>query len=393
MNVRTQSTRGITTATFLLLVAAVTFAGETEENLLRGNPSSGRMLFESKECVRCHSVWGNGGTLGPDIVKAVEGKSVPRLAGEFWNHTPRMIEETHNRGYRWPELDSAEMADLLSYFYYLRLFGNPGDPVRGAVAFSRLRCANCHELAPEHSTSGGDLDRFAVYPSPLPLAQAMWNAGPSMQELQLDIDRSIPEFSGSEMADIQAFIRENGRRDRDEFQLLPLADPARGKTVFLSKRCNVCHGGEIGSAPDLGSSALKRSVAEIGGVLWNHSYAMHDQMRKRNIAFPRFEGQEMADVIGYIYLLGYVGEPGDETKGQALFSAKGCASCHSDEGAGPDIPEADVSGTIALSSAMWNHAPGMHELMAEQGTPWPKFEAGEMEDIVAFLRNRKETKE
>ena len=101
----------------------------------------------------------------------------------------------------------------------------------------------------------------------------------------------------------------------------------------------------------------------------------------------------MADVIGYIYLLGYVGEPGDAKKGEALFSAKGCASCHSDEGAGPDIPETDVSDIIALSSAMWNHAPGMHELMAEQGTPWPKFEAGEMEDIVAFLRNRKETKE
>ena len=145
----------------LLLTAAIAFAGETEENLLKRNPSNGRLLFESKDCVRCHSVWGNGGTLGPDIVKAVEGKSVPRLAGEFWNHTPRMIEETHNRGYRWPKLDSTEMADLLSYFYYLRLFGTPGDPVRGAVAFSRLRCANCHELATAGSSSGGDLDRFS----------------------------------------------------------------------------------------------------------------------------------------------------------------------------------------------------------------------------------------
>ncbi len=42
---------------------------------------------------------------------------------------------------------------------------------------------------------------------------------------------------------------------------------------------------------------------------------------------------------------------------------------------------------IGLSAAMWNHAPEMHELMAEHGVPWPKFEEGEMEDLVAFLKD------
>ena len=380
--------RGFASAV-LLLAATIAHAGEAEENLLRGSPARGRILFERKQCVRCHAVWGNGGTLGPDIVRAVEGKSVPRLAGEFWNHTPRMIEETRNYGYSWPKLDSAEMADLLSYFYYLRLFGSPGDPVRGAVAFSRLKCANCHALSGEGPSSGGDLDRFSVFPSPLPLAQAMWNAGPDMQALQLESGRSIPQFSGSEMADIQAYIRETGRRDHDEFELLPLADPTRGKAVFLKKRCDSCHGDVDDAAPDLGTVALELSVAEIGGALWNHSYAMHERMRTEEIPFPLFEGWELADLIGYIYLLGLIGQPGDAAVGEARFESKGCANCHSG-GVGPDLSQMDVSNVIALSSAMWNHAPEMHELMAEQGVPWPKFEAGDMEDVVAYLRSRKD---
>jgi hypothetical protein len=35
---------------------------------------------------------------------------------------------------------------------------------------------------------------------------------------------------------------------------------------------------------------------------------------------------------------------------------------------------------------MWNHAPQMHRLMAEKAPFWPKFEPGEMRDLVAYLR-------
>jgi hypothetical protein len=33
----------------------------------------------------------------------------------------------------------------------------------------------------------------------------------------------------------------------------------------------------------------------------------------------------------------------------------------------------------------------MHEVMAEQGVSWPKFEEGDLEDIVAFLRRLRST--
>ena len=71
-----------------------------------------------------------------------------------------------------------------------------------------------------------------------------------------------------------------------------------------------------------------------------------------------------------------------------MFRDKGCAVCHqSDRGQAPDLAELHAGDdSIGLSAAMWNHAPEMHEVMAEYGVPWPKFEEGEMEDVVAFLQ-------
>ena len=83
-----------------------------------------------------------------------------------------------------------------------------------------------------------------------------------------------------------------------------------------------------------------------------------------------------------------------------MFRDRSCNDCHSAdvtsrEDAGSPGP--DHSGTNATASAssmvaaMWNHAPQMHEVMAEQGVSWPKFEEGDLEDIVAFLRRLRST--
>jgi hypothetical protein len=41
---------------------------------------------------------------------------------------------------------------------------------------------------------------------------------------------------------------------------------------------------------------------------------------------------------------------------------------------------------IALAAAMWNHSPEMHQMMAERAVAWPKFDAGDMGDLAAYLR-------
>lgn len=378
---------GETWVALVLLVLFASVAAGAAEPAIEGSPFRGRELLSQKLCTQCHSVWGHGGIRGPELSTAVAGKSWLDLVGDFWNHTPRMIDAMAGRGHAWPTLDRTEMADLLSYLYYLRLFDEPGDAGRGLVSWTRLGCASCHSLAGGGGTRGGPLDRFSTYPSPVMLAQAMWNAGPTMQKDQLGRGNAIPNFSRNEMADLQAYIRAQGLRGDRQVELLPLPDPLRGAAVFDSKRCVACHRRAGGEGPVLGSLALRLTVSEISGTLWNHSYAMGDRMQARGIPFPRFEGTEMPDLISYLYFLGFLGERGDPGKGAFVFKERGCASCH--EGGGKAMPLSGskaASDPIALSAAMWNHSPEMHELMAERGVAWPTFDPGDMENLAAYLR-------
>ena len=373
-------------AAVLLLAPAI---GASSEKTPEGNPFRGRQLLSKKLCVQCHSVWGHGGQVAPDMSTAVAGKSRLDLVGDFWNHTPRMIDAMAKRGHDWPTLDQSEMGDLLSYLYYLRLFDEPGDALRGSIAYTQHRCARCHTLAGKGGLVGGPLDRFSAFPSAVMLIQAMWNAGPKMQREQIGRGTEIPIFSGAEMADLQAYIRQEGIRSDQEVTLLPLPDPSKGAEVFRSKRCVACHrAASTSRGPDLTSSSLSMTVSEIGGALWNHSYAMNDTMRSAGIPFPQFKETEMADLISHLYFLSFVGGEGDPVKGASVFKERGCARCH--EGAveeAIDLANSKVVGNpIALSAAMWNHAPEMHALMAEQAVAWPKLDQGDMVHLSAYLR-------
>lgn len=372
----------------LLLMLTGTLALSAEGPSLEGDPFRGRELLSEKLCVQCHSVWGQGGAVGPDLSTAVTDKKWLDVVGDFWNHTPRMIDAMGRRGYSWPRLDRTEMADLLTYLYYLRLFDEPGNATRGSTIYAQLGCASCHSLGSDRVARGLPLDAFSAYPSPVMLAQAMWNAGPAMQRDQLARGGGIPEFSGGEMADLQAHIRAQGLRTDRRVDLLPLPDPDRGSRVFVAKRCLDCHRGRVGEGPNLDAASLHLTAAQISGILWNHSYAMHDRMRARGIPFPTFSGTEMADLIAYLHFLGFFAEAGDAARGEAVFAERGCSSCHG--GAGQTAP--DLAGNkvaldpVALSAAMWNHSPEMHRLMSEQSVAWPKFDAGDMEHLATYLR-------
>jgi len=382
----TRMALGAVALTLAVLSVAASAGGQAAPE---GDPFRGREIFHDKGCSRCHSVWGHGGTLGPDITVVVAGKSWDELVGDFWNHTPRMIDEGDQRGYPWPTLAPEEMSDLLSYLYYLRLFDEPGDPRRGAEAYARLQCANCHALGGGGGRSGGALDRFGTYPSPVPLAQAMWNAGPVMQQAQLRAGSPIPQFTGHEMADLQAHIRAEGRRQGREVELQSLPDASLGAQVYRSKGCGACHDGARRRAPDITRSALSKTASEITGLLWNHSYAMGAEMAALGVRFPRFEKNELSNLIAHLYFRGYLGAEGDPARGAAVFAAKGCAACHAAGAEGtPDLASVlQRTDRAGLASAMWNHAPQMHRLMAEKAPFWPKFEPGEMGNLVAYLRS------
>lgn len=380
--------------TWLALLSVTSAAGQEESSSPFGDPAAGQRLFAERGCVRCHSIWGNGGGIGPDLAQVGLGRSLLQLAGMFWNHTPRMIETVQSRGYAWSTFTESDLADVISYVYYVKLFDQPGDPDRGAQSFSEKRCVECHSVSGEGGRIGPALDEYAAYIAPIPLAAGMWNHGRTMRSQQSQMGVPMPRFYGDEISDIQAYVRAHARGSANRVSLLPPPDPDRGRQLFHQKQCTTCHGPAgrgTPHGPDLRRAIQHLRASEIAGELWNHSAVMSDSLRERGVTFPEFTGAELADVIAYLYYLRFDETAGSVTAGTALFAAKGCARCHALDGApsiGPNLAESEaVSTPMGLATAMWNHAPSMYQHTREAGISWPLFQGDEMRDVAAYLRS------
>ena len=358
-----------------------------------GDPSAGHQLFVERGCKDCHSIWGNGGTLGPDFALVGAGRSLQQLAGLFWNHTPRMIQTVRQRGVEWPRFTETDLADIISYIYYVKLFDEPGDADLGERWFREKRCLRCHAVGSTGGAVGPALDGYARYIAPIVLAEGMWNHGPPMQAQQSALGIDMPVFVGRELADIQAFIRRaSNLRERDLVFLEP-PDPNNGQRLFAAKGCIRCHGASGGGTrfgPNLRVATQRLQVSEIAGQLWNHSFQMAAAMRARGITFPQFEGTEMADVIAFLYYLRFYEAGGDHRAGELVYTRNGCSNCHAGAGGatiGPDLAQSEAALTLlGLATAMWNHAPGMYDVIQVEDVDWPRFEGDEMRDLSVYLQ-------
>jgi mono/diheme cytochrome c family protein len=206
-----------------------------------------------------------------------------------------------------------------------------------------------------------------------------------------------PNFSGGEMGDLLAFLQAgNDGASTDRVYFEP-GSPRRGRELFATKQCARCHaiagaGGRGG--PDLGGRGrdLLGSVASIAGQMWNHSQGMRVEMARRGLAPAAFSGQEMADIIAYLYFVNYANVRGRPVRGAEIFRQK-CSTCHSETAGsrvGPDlgaIPQLDDP--IAIFAAMWNHASRMEQELRQQGLAWPRLAPGDAADLAAFLVSRR----
>jgi cytochrome c551/c552 len=388
--------RSLMTLTFFFLLSAC--VPPTSNAVEIGDPMQGKTLLSSKGCLTCHSIWGAGGELGPDFAQVISGKNLPEILGDFWNHTPKMIDYARGEGVQWPRFNRKEMENVISYLYYLNIFDNPGDPEEGRVVFHRKACDHCHSVGPFGEGLVKPIDRFARYITPMPLAQAMWNKGDVMTAMQREQGIEMPWFEGREMADIQAFIRRYGDRGGEPTEFRQPPNPFRGEELFHEKKCDRCHSMSgksskkkisIRGVPSLERVAFKRTLSEISGVLWDHSYKMRAKMRSVGIRFPLLEDNEMVDLIAYLYYYPFYRQVGNADKGRKMFTQKGCVRCHNPmDVAGRLKPEgvAEVkSYYIGFATAMWNHAPTMRQMYQRQKFQWPKFYGDEMQDLVTFI--------
>jgi mono/diheme cytochrome c family protein len=174
--------------------------------------------------------------------------------------------------------------------------------------------------------------------------------------------------------------------------------PVRGQSLFVQKGCVECHavrgtGGRIG--PDLGRTATKGSFFELTAGMWNHSTVMGQKMKEARIPRPSFEGNELGDLIAFLYFLNYFDEPGDPEVGKVLFAQKHCIQCHrlGAEGgtAGPPLDRLPRgTSPLRIAQDLWNHGPVMVPAIRRAGLDVPKFQGNEIVDLFAYLRSQGE---
>ena len=399
----------ITLGVVLILAAVPGRASAQEPSVvltvaLPDRPTAGARVFLQKGCGRCHTLGkqaGAGTMIGPDLGRLLVSRTVMDLAGAFWNHAPVMQEKMQELKLTPPTLTRDDIADifvlLTAYRYYEVELGRPGNATSGRRVFVDKGCAGCHDEDLKTGIRvGPGLQKYRGRSSAIFLAQAMWNHSAEMADAMRARSVPWPKFAAREMDDLIAYLQQDSAGAPDRMQYFDSGSPRRGREIFADKQCIACHsvhgkGGHGGS--DLGARTgdLVASVATIASVMWNHSPPMAAEFERRGIPRITFSGQEMVDVIAYLYFVNYTTVRAVPARGAKLFADK-CATCHSKQagrGAAPDLTtKALFDEPLALTAAMWNHAPMMSREVGKRGLIWPRLELGEAADLAAFLLSR-----
>ncbi len=379
----------------VLALVLVTPAIASDTMSLPENPIDGRFLFEEKGCNRCHGIAGSGPDIGPALGGGHFSGSFLDLGAALWNHVPGMSVAFEEMELAWPTLTPDETLRLVAFLFYIDYLGDPGTTDAGREVFRARGCVSCHRVGDRGDAIGPDLGALTGFASPLHVARAIWNHGPAMFESMREHGVRPPTFEPGDLANLSAYIRGIGTAVPGGTPLLAPGNPELGRRRFEEKGCATCHrtdSGDAGLGPDLLDRELPRSAEAIAGTMWNHAEVMRDAFAERNIPWPHFTTQELADLISYLYFGPFTDAPGNAGRGAETFSERSCAECHSGGGEvphpGPELTAAEVIGSpAALVSAMWNHAPVMKEAVLSEGHPWPELTGDDLRDLLAHLQH------
>jgi mono/diheme cytochrome c family protein len=358
------------------------------------DPLAGARIFGAKGCVKCHSINGVGGKVGPDLARALKPRSFYDVATEMWNHLPRMAGRMKQLGITRPQLTAQEAGDLVGFLYTLNYFDPPGNTAAGRQLFSEKKCIVCHQVGGTGGVVGPNLDSLKQFASPIYVASAMWNHGPAMAEVMKAKGVERPTFTTQELRDLIAFLAPaTGGAPEGPLYVLP-GRPEIGRELFVEKKCVQCHsvggvGGKVG--PDLVGLGVRRSPVEFAATIWNKAPAMMIEMAKRGITVPQLRPEDMADLVAYLYSVRYFASGGSVPKGWVVASNKGCLHCHAVSGErgkpASDLTRAKgLDSSAAVLAALWNHTL-VTPVVAGQRLEWPMLKADEMAALVTLLES------
>jgi cytochrome c2 len=254
---------------------------------LPGDAGRGKRVFTSRGCTNCHGL--KEGVL-PRVKPVSQWESLAdpvALTEAMWNHAPMMLAETHLKDQAWPALTAQELTDILVYLRNLPF--PPSVPATfrigagsdGEAVFRARGCAGCHRSAAE-------LSRISRGKTLTEIAAAMWNHEPIMSRA----GATPTKFAPDEMRELLGYLWA-----QQFFEDTGVA--SAGRRVFVSKKCASCHEAPQGKAPKL-AGAGGFNGATMVSALWRHGPSMLSEMKKEGVAWPRFEGLQMADLIAYL---------------------------------------------------------------------------------------------
>jgi mono/diheme cytochrome c family protein len=250
-----------------------------------GSIRRGRQLYRARRCGQCHGI---ESPVRAGIRPVAEWDSLwdpITLAQQMWNHSRDMARALDRSQVPNPLLSAQELTDLRAWVRSTRQQGHtagfaPVSPDSGRTLLASKGCTGCHRGSLKleaHRTRYGLTD----------FAAAMWNhpfrAGPHQAPMSHEEMRRVVGYLIATQ-----FFEERG-------------DPDQGKRVFERKRCSVCHDDPASGAPARATMAGRMTSFGLVAALWKHGPEMMNRIEHRKIAWPHFEGSEMADLSAYLH--------------------------------------------------------------------------------------------
>ncbi|MBI3697230.1 MAG: c-type cytochrome [Acidobacteria bacterium] len=171
--------------------------------LVFDNPAEGEKLFEQRGCSNCHTV----GAAAPgkvDLIGVARGsRTFTELGMMMWNHLPQMRRRARATRLEFPTFGENEMSNLIAFLFAKRYFEEQGNARVGRRLFTAKKCAACHDQAGSGAPSLKDKQGQFSAPQ---MASALWQHGPTMLANMEKRGIRWPTFTGSEMADVIAFL-------------------------------------------------------------------------------------------------------------------------------------------------------------------------------------------
>ena len=349
------------------------------EPVISGDSERGRKVFESEQCVRCHSVNGRGGKMGADFRLLMSRSYTPAtLATTMWNHAPLMFGAMEAAGIERPTLTPGDAADLFAFFYSTRFFDKPGDAGRGKAAFAAKRCADCHGIAESKAENAPAIAKWQSLADPVVMAQQMWNHSSHMQDAFARRKIEWQQLTSSQLNDMLAYLRSLPQTKHLTSRFSNTTD-REGHKVFEAKGCVKCHVGKLALEDRLQNMTL----TDIAVDMWNHAPRMVKPT-------PSLTEDEMRELLSFLWMRQFVYPKGSVARGRQVFVSRQCAACHAGGQHGaPQLPgQAKRFTEVSIISAIWGHGPQMLHRMKQAKIPWPRFRTPqELGDLLAYLNS------